>query len=332
MSKVSVIVPVYKVEKYLDRCIQSIIHQTMSEIEIILVDDGSPDKCPEKCDEYAAKDHRVRVIHQKNAGVAAARNAGLSIAESEYVTFVDSDDYVEPEMYEKMLEMAERYDSDVVICDCKKEYSNRSEMYSHNIRGGFYNCEQIKQEYYPHLLIMENMEYPATISNWLILFRMRQQDILYPTGSVRYIEGIRYSEDWLFGSQVILNAKSMFYMKGYTYYHYCMNPSSATHVFNEQKWEDYTRLISATEKVFLPKKEYDFRDQIERMVLFLVMNTLSDLRKAGSLNSSDYSRLREKVIKNARVIEMFKRLKIWRLQVPYKLKLRILLLKIESLS
>lgn len=89
---ISIIVPVYKVEKYLRRCIQSIICQTYSNIEIILVDDGSPDRCPEICDEYASKDERIKVIHQENKGVSAARNAGLDAAKGEYVAFVDSDD------------------------------------------------------------------------------------------------------------------------------------------------------------------------------------------------------------------------------------------------
>ena len=95
---VSVIVPVYKVEPYLDRCVRSILAQTYRDLEIILVDDGSPDRCGEMCDQYAALDGRVRVIHQNNAGQAAARNAGLEECHGEYVSFVDSDDEIDPQM------------------------------------------------------------------------------------------------------------------------------------------------------------------------------------------------------------------------------------------
>lgn len=102
-SLISVIVPIYKVEKYLDECIQSIVSQTYSNLEIILVDDGSPDRCPQMCDEWAAKDSRIRVIHQKNGGLSAARNAGLDAANGDYVGFVDSDDYIYSDMYETML-------------------------------------------------------------------------------------------------------------------------------------------------------------------------------------------------------------------------------------
>lgn len=91
--KVSIIVPCYNVEKYLDQCMNNLVNQSLQEIEIILVDDGSPDRVPEMCDEWAMKDNRIKVIHKKNEGLGYARNSGLEIAMGEYVTFVDSDDY-----------------------------------------------------------------------------------------------------------------------------------------------------------------------------------------------------------------------------------------------
>ena len=99
VPKVSIIVPVYKVEKYLRKCIDSIINQTLKDIEIILVDDGSPDNCGKICDEYAAKDTRIKVIHKENGGLSSARNAGMEVAEGEYIGFVDSDDWIESDMY-----------------------------------------------------------------------------------------------------------------------------------------------------------------------------------------------------------------------------------------
>lgn len=93
--KVSIIVPIYNVEKYLDRCMASLLNQTLEDIEIIMVDDGSPDRCPKMCDEYAKKDSRVKVVHKKNGGLGYARNSGLDVATGEYVAFVDSDDYVD---------------------------------------------------------------------------------------------------------------------------------------------------------------------------------------------------------------------------------------------
>lgn len=116
MPELSIIVPVYKVEKYLPKCIDSILAQTFRDYELILIDDGSPDNCGTICDEYAAKDDRIIVIHQKNQGVSAARNAGLDIARGTYLGFVDSDDWIEPEMYETMISTAKEKQVDVVIC------------------------------------------------------------------------------------------------------------------------------------------------------------------------------------------------------------------------
>ena len=113
---ISVIVPIYKVEKFLPKCIESILNQTYSDFELILVDDGSPDKCPEICDEYAAKDQHIVVIHQKNSGVSAARNAGLKKAKGQYIGFVDPDDFIAPDMYEKMVQAMETSEAELVVC------------------------------------------------------------------------------------------------------------------------------------------------------------------------------------------------------------------------
>ena len=117
---VSVIVPVYKVEKYLDRCVNSILKQTYNNFELILVDDGSPDKCPEMCDEYAKKDLRVKVIHKENGGLSDARNAGTAIAKGEYITFIDSDDWVLTDYIETLLDLLIAHDAQMSICSFQK--------------------------------------------------------------------------------------------------------------------------------------------------------------------------------------------------------------------
>lgn len=127
MILISVIIPVYKAEKYIERCIFSILRQTFQNIEVILVDDGSPDKSGEICDMWALKDKRIKVIHQKNAGAGAARNAGLRVAKGEYIGFVDSDDWIEPQMYEVMYNAIEKYSADVGMCNI----SSRTEFSMH---------------------------------------------------------------------------------------------------------------------------------------------------------------------------------------------------------
>ncbi|MCF0156053.1 MAG: glycosyltransferase, partial [Veillonella sp.] len=116
MSKISVIVPIYNVEPYIHQCVDSIINQTYKDLEIILVDDGSPDNCGKICDEYAAKDDRVKVIHRPNGGLSAARNSGLDVATGEYIAFVDSDDYIACNMYSDMMEFMLKHKLDIVVC------------------------------------------------------------------------------------------------------------------------------------------------------------------------------------------------------------------------
>ena len=116
MSLISVIIPIYKVEKYMERCIKSVAEQTYKNLEIILVDDGSPDNCPVLCDEWAMKDIRIKVVHKDNGGLSDARNAGLAIASGDYIGFIDGDDYINPFMYETLMKAMTDSGSDITSC------------------------------------------------------------------------------------------------------------------------------------------------------------------------------------------------------------------------
>lgn len=132
-DKISVIVPIFRVEDYLYRCVDSIINQTYTNLEIILVDDGSPDNCPTICDEYTAKDSRIRVVHKKNGGLSDARNTGLEIATGEYISFIDSDDWIDINMYELMLNNIKKYDADIVTSNINYIYENQvNKKYNEN--------------------------------------------------------------------------------------------------------------------------------------------------------------------------------------------------------
>ena len=122
--KVSVIVPVYNVERYLDRCVGSIVGQTYKNLEIILVDDGSPDQCPEMCDAWGQKDSRIKVIHKKNGGLGDARNAGLDVATGNLIGFIDSDDWCESTMFERMVATYREYRTSIVVCDVWVDWEN----------------------------------------------------------------------------------------------------------------------------------------------------------------------------------------------------------------
>ena len=124
MPKVSVIILVYNVEAYLKQCLDSVINQTLKDIEIILVDKESPDNCPKICDDYAKKDKRIKVIHQKNKGLSGARNTGMEFATGEYIAFIDSDDWIEKTMLQTLFSTAEKHNSDVAVCNVNLCYPN----------------------------------------------------------------------------------------------------------------------------------------------------------------------------------------------------------------
>ena len=318
---ISIVVPVYNTEKYLKRCVDSILAQTYTDLEIILVDDGSKDSSGAICDEYAKQDQRIQVVHKKNGGVSSARNLGLDLAQGEYIAFVDSDDYLDPNMYEEMYKVALEYNCEVVLTDCIKEYMNESQLYTHDIRSGYYNLQQLKEEYYPHLLMMENVEYPATISNGLILFKrnMKRNSVL-----PKYIEGVRYSEDLLFGAQLVYNADSFYYMKNHAYYRYCMNDDSVTHRFCPDKWNDYLKLYYETKSYF---KEEVFSKQIDKMLLFFVYNAVGELLHTNSLDKTERIKKSKLILKCAEVKKMFNRIHIFDLPIPLKLKVLTCLYK-----
>ena len=321
MPELSIIVPVYKTEAYLERCVTSILNQSYKDFELILVDDGSPDKCPDICDEYARNDTRINVLHQKNFGVSVARNTGLDAATGDYITFVDSDDYIEKNMYKSMMETVKKYDCDFVLCDCIKDYPNHAIVYTHKIREGYYDYEQLKSEYYPHLLMMENLEYPPTISNWLCLFH-RKLLVDKENHLIRYPVGIRFSEDLLFGSQVMYNAESFFYMKGAAFYHYVIHGDSFSRVFVDTIWNDYRNLCVLTKQVF-NNKTYDFKQQIDRMFLFFVMKAISEIAGTTQFTIDEKEEKANSVLNDNYVIDMFKRLKVKDLAVTKKQKILI---------
>lgn len=140
---ITVIIPIYKVEAYLDECVQSILKQTYSNLEIILVDDGSPDRCGEMCEIYAEKDARVKVIHQKNKGLSGARNSAIDIATGEYITFVDSDDYLKEDMIEVLYREALQYSAEITTAAFESFFENGSKASNpHNGKIFVYSKEE----------------------------------------------------------------------------------------------------------------------------------------------------------------------------------------------
>lgn len=285
-------------------------------MEVILMDDGSTDNSPAICDHYAAQDGRVISVHQKNAGAAAARNHGLELATGEYVAFADCDDYMDPDMYERMMAINAEYGCDLVVCDCVKEYASGSDLYTHELPGGYYDREKMRRIYFPQLLMTQAVEYPVTISNCLLLIRRE----VIEKQKLRYPEGIRFSEDLLFGAEVGYAANSMYYLKGYAPYHYRQNPASVTHTAYQDKWPMLLDLHGRITSAFSSKAEFDFRPQIDLCMLFFVYLAIGNLNGAD-LPPDVWKRRIKDVLQNNSVRQALRRIPVSGLRINWKLKL-----------
>lgn len=203
-EKISIIVPIYKVEPYIRECIESICDQTYKNLEILLVDDGSPDECGRICDEYAARDNRIKVFHIQNSGQSHARNVGLEAATGSYIGFVDGDDKANPEMYEKLLNLASEQDSEIVECNFK----GRKEKTPDEIPEGTVISMTGREALIRQLDERTASRYPST-SVWSKLFK---REVI---GNMHFPDG-RIHEEYAFLSGALLNAQN------YTYLNECL--------------------------------------------------------------------------------------------------------------
>ena len=214
MPELSIVVPVYKVEKYLPKCIDSILAQTFRDFELILIDDGSPDNCGAICDDYAARDSRIKVIHQENAGVSAARNAGLDIATGTYLGFVDSDDWIEPEMYETMIATAKEKQVDVVVCGIRYCTDSGESIRSDLIDNRAYTAEEMLKALY-------GKPNPTGGAMWnKILLR---EKVIH----VRLNKNISMAEDWVYLFECYEKCETAYHIPS-VFYNVVERPSSAT--------------------------------------------------------------------------------------------------------
>lgn len=204
---ITVVVPIYKVEEFLPTCVESIIRQSYKNLELILVDDGSPDKCPQICDEYKNKDSRIKVIHKQNGGLSDARNEGLKIATGEWITFIDSDDYVGINFLEKLYSSATRVGADISICDYQAVSDDTGiEKEETNIEV-FDNVKCLEEMYHPQ---KHGMEFVA----WGKLYRtalFKKNKIEYPVGKIHEDTFTTYKLIYAAAKIVFCNASEYFY-------------------------------------------------------------------------------------------------------------------------
>ena len=299
--KVSIIVPIYNVEKYLDRCVQSLINQTLQDIEIIMVDDGSPDNCPRMCDEYAAKDKRIKVIHKKNAGLGMARNSGLEIATGEYVTFVDSDDFIDLKtcgvIYKKLVE------NDLDICYYERcMYDDGRITYKKTVCSGdlFFTTRTDIDSFLLNMIgfLPSNpfgLRTNIAVSVCTAFFKL---DKVISSGVKFVSEKKIASEDMIFQVDYLPTVERIAYTPC-TFYYYFLNPCSITHTWTDKKYERLMATLNCMrnklDALFLPQV---YEDHYNKLVLNYYKVIINFISIDSSLSDSYKKTLLQRMFNN----------------------------------
>ena len=274
IPKVSVIIPIYNVEKYLDRCVQSVRNQTLKDIEIILVDDGSPDGCPEMCDEYVRQDSRIKVVHKENGGLGFARNSGLDVATGEYVAFVDSDDFVDLNMYERLFYEATEHNADVVYSNVKfnnnGNISVRKDVESPMVLNGREKVEEFLLDMVAPLP-QSNRDVKYMASVWRAVYRTK----IIKEYSISFLsERVFVSEDIPFNIEFLKYSACVVYLDE-AFYNYCYNSSSLSKTPSFAKYDKMGNLLVKIKEQLssiFPESRYMLHYQ--RYVLFVLRISL----------------------------------------------------------
>ena len=284
MPKISVIVPIFKAEKYIERCVKSLTEQTFIDIEIILVDDKSPDKCPQICDEYALKDKRIHVIHKKNnEGAGLARNSGLEIATGTYISFVDSDDYIEPELYEHCYR--ECIDNNLDICYFRyKRIDEKGNSYTETIDTNIYELNSTKDCFKIMLGMMggdpsSNNSLKIFPSVWSGLFNretIKKSGVLFTSD--------RCGEDLLFTINLLPHTKKIKVLPD-IYYNYFVNSNSLTSTYDDNRISRIVKLIKYIEQK-IPNDDIYHNGFIK----YILTNFKAVIRFESQVKTSIYAR------------------------------------------
>ncbi len=265
----SVIVPVYKVEKYLCKCVDSILNQSYENFELILVDDGSPDNCPQICDEYAKKDERVKVIHKENGGHTSARNAGLEIAKCEYVTFIDSDDYVAQDYLKTFADGIDGYQIDIA-CVGNVETDGKNEKFCPlgDCAEGYYDRKNIEKNLFP--LLLESVlgkSFSSTLWGKAI-----KKDLIHPVLS-RIDKRIVVGEDSLCVKACLYKAQGVFISNSCLYY-YRQSPNSIIRTKSSRSWTELELRLNKIKEI-VNLDEFDFKEQYCRNATHILFNVVA---------------------------------------------------------
>lgn len=311
----SVIVPVYLVDSYLRKCIDSVLGQTCGDFELILVDDGSPDRCPAICDEYAAADSRVQVIHKANGGPASARKAAIQVAKGTYVVYVDGDDWLTYDALECLRDAIEWSRADVVLPAKRYEYADGTRIVRECLAEGLYCGDALEKRVYPLILMDENMDHLGCQQIGLAIRRT----LLYPC-QMAVEDDLRCGEDLVCMLDVYWTMNSI-YICDKAIYHYRIREDSLSRRFNEDVYAQFQRLLYAlTQKALIVGG--DFSERVDRYACFTYFILMERCVKAKAFHQLDWvkRRMADPLIKGALLRARFTRLKAKRRIALYLMK------------
>ena len=242
----SIIVPIYNAEQYLEECLDSILCQELTDYELILVDDGSTDSSPAICDRYASSYSQVQVLHQQNQGLPGARQAGFAMATGEYIAFVDSDDRVDSRMYPAMCQLAKQYRADIIHCDFTAVMPTKEKVCAVPYEPGFYDKQRLMESVYPNMIYSGHFfTFNAAPNIWNKLFRRE----LLAKHLCKVPLAIRNGEDFLVTYPCMLDAESI-YFTDVPYYYYISRAESMCHTITMQQLERIFLLFETIESNF----------------------------------------------------------------------------------
>ncbi|SIS44824.1 Glycosyl transferase family 2 [Kaistella chaponensis] len=262
--KISVIVPIFNVERYLRQCINSIVNQSYADLEIILVDDGSTDNSFQICKEASDNDSRIIAITQENAGVSAARNTGIKISSGDYITFVDSDDWLNIDIYQLMAEAIQSNPNvEVVMCDFTTVTNVVEVNVSSYLAAGLYSKKDIIRDIYPTLLVTEDFGRLPIISACTCLFKKS----LFVNYDIHFDVSLRYSEDYLFMAEVMTKSESYYYLKDCYGYNYRQCEESRSKKYQPEWWSTLKTLNKRLKQLLGNSPEFDFTRQLKLQLI-----------------------------------------------------------------
>ena len=281
MPKVSVIVPVYNKAPYVGKCIESVLKQTLSDIELILVNDGSSDKSEEVCQGYLI-DQRVQYIFQENSGPAAARQNGIDHASGEYLGFVDADDWIEPDMYEKMYGSAIAADADIVMCNLIENEDGRKNI--KYLRNGLFNREEIVNEILTKSLAYINEYGARSVIRWGNVLRLFKKDTL-DTYHICFDPRFSIGEDLQFTYQATLVAQRFIYMGDDFFYHNRIVNQSLSRGYRKDLWSKTRQLIGLLYQITEEFEEANLMPQMHLRAFFFATETIENEFKTDCKNT-----------------------------------------------